>query len=165
MYPHTSGVITPTHIAAFNKRINKSSNGCWLWTGAQQGQPPYGSIRAGKRWKAHRFSYAIHYGVPPEHLHVLHRCDTPLCVNPAHLFIGKALENNRDKIAKGRAVYERGSARHCAKLTEAQAAMIKKLLRGPSVNLSAIASTYGVTRQAIYAIRDGRSWAHIDPLP
>jgi hypothetical protein len=61
----------------------KESNGCWLW----QGKPNRGygefSLKH-KSLRAHRVSYIIHNGEIPDELNVLHKCDNPLCVNPAH---------------------------------------------------------------------------------
>lgn len=51
---------------------------------------------------AHRVSWIIFRGKIPKGKHVLHKCDTPLCVNPKHLFIGTALDNIRDCFNKGR---------------------------------------------------------------
>jgi hypothetical protein len=50
---------------------------------------------------AHRFSWFLHTGKMPSKF-VLHKCDTPLCVNPCHLFEGTAMDNTHDKMAKGR---------------------------------------------------------------
>lgn len=76
--------------------------GCWLWQG-RPGADGYGQFRVGVgTTKAHRFSYELHKGPVPPGLHVLHKCDVRLCVNPEHLFLGTALTNMRDMIAKGR---------------------------------------------------------------
>jgi hypothetical protein len=77
-------------------------SGCWIWQGgvAQDG---YGKVkRFGKTIRAHRLFYEHHIGPVPEGLWVLHKCDTPLCVNPEHLWAGTQLENEQDKDAKGR---------------------------------------------------------------
>lgn len=82
--------------------------GCWLWTGPMK-ESGYGRIWNGsKNILAHRFSYALHVGPIPagDGYHgacVLHRCDVPACVNPAHLRLGTHADNMADMKAKGRA--------------------------------------------------------------
>ena len=49
----------------------------------------------------HRESYRVSRGDPTGKF-VCHKCDTPACVNPDHLFLGTAKDNAGDKIAKGR---------------------------------------------------------------
>lgn len=52
---------------------------------------------------AHRFSWELANGRPvPAGRQVMHSCDNPPCVNPAHLSVGTSADNHRDKSAKGR---------------------------------------------------------------
>ena len=76
---------------------------CWIWI-ASKGGHGYGTFRADKDTvtKAHRFSWELHNGKIPKGMMVLHRCDIPLCVNPAHLFIGNHTDNMQDMMIKCR---------------------------------------------------------------
>ena len=94
------------HIRFWSKVGEHSdSTKCWLWTGhiTKQG---YGQICLGGHQGVliyvHRASWLIHYGSIQDGLYVLHHCDTPCCVNPAHLFIGTAADNAHDMISKNR---------------------------------------------------------------
>lgn len=90
---------------------------------------------------------------------VLHRCDNPPCVNPAHLFTGTARDNERDKHAKGRgATGERNGGG--GKLTEDDIRSIRAAL-GAGETKTAIGMQFGVTRQEIGHIAAGRHWANI----
>ena len=82
---------------------------CWLWTGAKNGKNGYGTLYIGKRddgrlvnSSAHRVSFQLHVGPLTSHDIVMHTCDVPSCVNPAHLRKGTPRENMQDCIAKGR---------------------------------------------------------------
>lgn len=86
---------------------------CWVWTGATNNFG-YGQIHNGiKNVYAHRLSWEIHNGTLAAGLCVLHRCDNPPCVNPAHHFIGTKKQNSEDMVAKGRAARQGTRATHC----------------------------------------------------
>ena len=80
------------------------NSNCWLWIGARNadGYGLIGRFRQRGSSLAHRVSYELHGGTPGE-LRVLHRCDTPPCVNPTHLFLGTQRDNVWDSVQKGRA--------------------------------------------------------------
>jgi HNH endonuclease len=83
-------------------------SGCWLWTGGVNNHG-YGLIHPGKDYQttlsmvfAHRVSWEMHRGPIPDGMDVLHKCDTPPCVNPDHLFVGTHASNMADASKKGR---------------------------------------------------------------
>lgn len=127
-------------------------SGCWLWTDAP-GRGGYGRLFVnGADRKAHRVSYEIHKGPVPQGLQVLHRCDTPACVNPAHLWLGTIADNARDRDAKGRQA--KGEDAGPAKLTLEDVLEIKA---SPERNF-VLAERFGVSRTAISLIRRGKNW-------
>lgn len=82
------------------------SGGCWLWTGATT-PDGYGRFSfRGKTVYAHRFVWTLHNGTiprsPAARRFICHRCDTPGCVNPDHLFLGTNSDNMRDAAEKKR---------------------------------------------------------------
>lgn len=85
----------------FWEKVQKTPS-CWLWTAAKN-EKGYGIFGLRKETdKAHRIAWRLTIGEIPIGLFVLHKCDVPNCVNPAHLFLGTNLDNVRDMIAKGR---------------------------------------------------------------
>lgn len=78
------------------------SETCWEWNSSSQ-ENEYGSLSVGgRKVKAHRFSWELHFGPITGGLYVLHRCDNKRCVKPDHLFLGTNQDNILDASAKGR---------------------------------------------------------------
>lgn len=93
------------------------NSGCLLWIGSttKKDGNGYGLLAyKGKNTTAHCLAWTLTNGSIPHGLHVLHRCDTQLCVNPDHLWIGTALDNMRDMIAKGRRRKPYSDRTHCS---------------------------------------------------
>jgi hypothetical protein len=95
-------------------RFVTKTDGCWEWTGADNGHG-YGafSVARSKARAAHRVSWEIHNGQIPGRLWVLHKCDNRRCVNPSHLFLGDNTANVRDCVSKGRWSGGFQRATHC----------------------------------------------------
>ncbi len=91
----------------FMSRIVKTES-CWEWSGAttrSRNGAHYGAfmLPGGKVVKAHRYMYEITHGVTLSKTDVvMHACDNPICVNPAHLSKGTHEDNNKDCARKGR---------------------------------------------------------------
>ena len=137
------------------KMYREPMSGCWLWEGMVQNKG-YGLIRAAHGpMLAHRLSWEIANGPIPSGLFVLHRCDVPCCINPAHLFLGTHADNMRDMRAKGRGRSVRGERHVNAKLTDLQVQEIRIAIAAGRTQRS-IASEYGVSKAPIWRIASGK---------
>ena len=147
----------------FEKRINRDSKtGCWLWTG-QCDRQGYGVFRLkGSPYTtriASRISWQIYNGPITDGLNVLHKCDTPPCVNPLHLFLGTIGDNYKDSKNKGRTGYgvTVGTNHPFSKLTEEQVYAIRNDLR----SIRVIAGDYGICDTTVCKIKLRQKWRHL----
>lgn len=137
---------------------------CWLWTAALNSKG-YGTIGHGGRrpsgsWRtilAHRASYLMHVGPIQDGQDVLHRCDNPQCVRPAHLMLGDDAENTRDKMRKNRQA--RGEMLPQSRLTDAAVREIRQ--QGARLDVHRAAARYGVTPSTISSVLRAATWRHV----
>jgi hypothetical protein len=141
-------------------------SGCWIWLGSTD-KDGYGQIQVepGLRMGPHRFSLSVRIGRPvhPDKF-ACHKCDTPSCVNPDHLYEGDIDSNAADKVSRGRQSTgdkakrrQRGEQHYAHKLNEIQVNQI----RNSSEPASLMALRFGVSKRAIFMIRHGRTWKHL----
>lgn len=106
---------------------------------------------------ASRYSLMLHFCPVPDHLFVLHSCDNPLCVEPAHLRLGDVQMNSEDSCSRGRQA--KGNGHGKSKLTEDIVREIKATKRPFSIIKMAV--KLGVNYYAIRDVLTSRTWRHV----
>lgn len=164
-----TGQFRPSDLATrFWARVERSDD-CWLWTGKRMWQG-YGMVWDGRTRRAHRVAYELENGRIPAGMLVLHSCDNPPCVKPAHLFLGTQQDNMDDKVAKGRAATgdrngahthpetrARGERHWAARLTwESVRAM--RAAAGAGESGASLARRFGISGSSIHRILTGQNW-------
>ena len=154
---------------------------CWIWQGGRA-VLGYGHFwLKGRTVKAHRFSLWVFRGELPGEV-VMHACDNPPCVNPAHIANGTTRDNALDASQKNRlsrmgpgnpatglrnGAYtqphrvRRGSLHGRAVLTEEQVDAIRlRYAKGPRnrATRNALALEHGVGEGTIQGIVYGQKW-------
>lgn len=147
-------------VERFHDKYDKKENGCWIWSASTRPNAKgqlYGRHHNefGKSEGAHRFSYRVHNNEDISGKFVCHKCDTPLCVNPEHLFLSDHIGNMKDMRMKGRSARLIGENNHVSKLTDTQAEEIRK----SELSQSKLAKVYGVSQATIGRIKRGQSYA------
>lgn len=157
----------PGLIRRFENLISpEPMSGCWLWTGApgdSSATGQYGRFRiAGVQWKAHRAAWRLYRGDIPSGQHVLHHCDNPACVNPAHLFLGTNDDNVADRVRKGRSGGESrpGEAHPLHKLHASDVRSIRARYAAGEKG-RALASEFSVHPATISEIVSRKKWTHL----
>lgn len=144
----------------FWERVDRRGSGeCWRWKGAPSGFG-YGVLFVrGKNRYAHRLSYSLAHGPIPRGLFVLHRCDNPICVNPAHLFLGTPHDNNIDMAAKGRSTH--GEKNRHAKLTRDDVRWMRWARVYSGATQRRIGAFFGVDQSTVCYAVNGSTWRNL----
>lgn len=96
--------------AEFWSLVDKSdADGCWHWRGRVNSNGRGRLSFDGRRQYAYRVAWELTNDRRiPDGMYACHSCDNPLCVRPAHIFLGTQFDNMRDAVAKGRFKKSRG---------------------------------------------------------
>ena len=141
-------------------------SGCWIWLRAV-GSTGYGKMTVRRKTIAsHRYFFSIFNGPILPNAHICHKCDTRLCVNPSHLFLGSRQDNMNDMKCKGRQwsglrPQSTGSNNLQAKLNES---LVKEIRERHKVNMSiaGLADAYGVSKSVICSVLARKTWKHVE---
>lgn len=140
-------------IAFLRAHLGHQGDGCVIW--------PMSVVRGygmlgynGGKFKAHRLMCTMVHGEPPEGYEAAHECGNSACVNPKHLTWKTHADNQQDIIRHGRNKLH--GCRWTPRLTPAQAAEIRRLKDVKSQDV--LAAEFGVRRETIRAIHQGRIW-------
>lgn len=146
----------------FEEKIDRSggADACHVWT-ASALPGGYGMFRImGRTILAHRLSYLLAGGALG-HAVVMHLCDNPKCVNPAHLRGGTMRDNVMDMLAKGR-----NNPSHATHLRDRQQHPRNRRVntpRGEFPSAALAAQAFGISRgyAAAQAKAGLNGWAYI----
>ena len=141
---------TPTDIF---RSIDMSAgiDACWPWTvGLSSSGRPYFTAN-GVRRLAYHWVWELVKGTPvAKDKMLLHSCDNQICCNPSHLREGTHDENMTDMKTRERHGLPHNTVR-----------AIKKLLREGKHTHQAIGELYGLSREQITHINNGRAYEHV----
>jgi len=147
----------------FWEKVRKTRK-CWLWTAGTL-KDGYGAFKMptgtkhGKQCRAHRIAWELTYGEIPKDKQVLHQCDQPLCVRPAHLFLGTCAGNMADRNRKGRQWHPRGMLHGHSRFT---LRVIRQIRRMARTHLQReVAEHFRTTQGVISRIVNYKAWAHV----
>lgn len=139
----------------------QKTDGCWEWAAALN-DAGYGVIGRGGRGRgnerAHRVSWAIHFGEIPRGMFVCHRCDNRRCVRPEHLFLGTHAENMADCRAKGRIASPIGGFE---RKTTDESVRFMRDAHAAGFSIARIAAAFGLSDITVSRIVRGKRWAHV----
>lgn len=136
----------------FESKIDKSGS-CWIWTGTKNSYGYGIFLLPGEiPVRAHRYAFEFFNDmIIPKDWVVMHTCDNPPCVNPAHLKLGTKNDNNKDTANKRRHNY--GLDHWNGRLSDKMVEDIRKSQEQTRV----LAIFYNVCTSHIYRIRHGQA--------
>ena len=163
--------LTTIQKTRFWDKVDKSTDGCWNWTGSRN-KRGYGRVNlGGKAHLAHRVVATMYLGLggfTKDSLGaageiVLHSCDNTSCVKPDHLSVGTQKENVRDAMQKGRhsLIGWSGENHPRATISEHTARLIRDRLLETGNKITQVSKEFGVSFYIAANIAHRKTWANI----
>lgn len=151
-------------------------SGCWLWMGHISDSGHGRAALGRKSVYVHRQYFHEKVCPVPDGLFVLHKCDTPCCVNLDHLYVGTKKDNALDRERRGRGGgpkrsgaahpskrtpgWSSGTRNGRSKLTESNVREVRAL-HAQGVSMSDLARKYEVTKTNISHICNFKLWKNV----
>lgn len=133
-----------------NIDMSGGPDACWPYTkGLSKSGRPYFDVH-GKKVLAYRLTYKLVHGAAiPDDVMARHTCDNQVCCNPNHIVPGTHQQNMDDMKERERHGLPHNAVR-----------AIKRLLADGRKHAD-IADLYGISREQVTAINNGRAYAHV----
>lgn len=144
-----------------NVDVSAGPGACWPWL---RGTNPdgYGQMSyKGKVWLTHRLAWTLDNGPIPDGLCILHSCDNPPCVNPAHLRPGTKANNAHDRDERGRRTPPKGVTNGRAKLDDDKVRDMRRLYATGWYTQAELGALFGVARARVSRIVRCEEWTHV----
>jgi|ERR671926_686610 hypothetical protein len=132
----------------------RSGNECWHWQGGVD-RDGYGTFRFhGRTVRAPELALSFTTGeLRAQGLDTCHSCDTPSCVNPAHLRFDTRHSNVQE-------MHERGRAPRGGRLTDDEVVTIRQR-RAAGARQKDLAAQFGVSESLVSMIIRGIRWPQL----
>jgi len=132
---------------------------CWMFDSSVKTKYPQFALK-GHIIRCNRIMFEVCNGVIESNMVICHKCDTPRCVNPTHLWKGTQQQNVIDRDLKGRNV--KGINVNTAKLSVAN---VKDILTGIYFDkyktTLEILEVYDIAMHTLYMLLRGNTWKDI----
>jgi len=149
-------------INSFWDKVEKTDNieDCWIWKSCRASSG-YGVFDVNhQQFRAHRFSYILHYGNIIDSYVIRHKCNNILCCNPYHLQHGTQYDNIQDRVHDNRCA--KGEKNGQSILTnDIVIELIIKIYNNEFKSIQEISKYYNVSWHTIRDVLHGKTWKHI----